>query len=243
MYIWDFSRSVGAGKATTRNTRGLTRSTIRLIVPPLPAVSRPSKTMHTLAPVALTHSCMATSSACSLRISASYSLRGSFAPVSGSAEPSGRECAPAALPSVLFAFFFPTATSGGCASEPSGSGSRVDGSRGRRRTADAHEPDSDPGRPGVHPPVRMIRSPPPRSGSAHRPAAGVAVVAEVDLLGLVSAPAADDVLLTVVVATVLPAVDPDAAPQRLGGHASTVRPRGHAVHSLDGLTRPQSEPG
>ena len=30
MYICDFSRSVGAGSATTRNTRGLTRSVIRL---------------------------------------------------------------------------------------------------------------------------------------------------------------------------------------------------------------------
>jgi hypothetical protein len=30
---------------TTRNTRGLTRSVIALIVPPLPAASRPSKTM------------------------------------------------------------------------------------------------------------------------------------------------------------------------------------------------------
>ena len=34
MYICDFSRSVGADRATTRNTRGLTRSVIRLIVPP-----------------------------------------------------------------------------------------------------------------------------------------------------------------------------------------------------------------
>ena len=48
MYICDLSRSVGAGSATTRNTRGLTRSVIRLIVPPLPAVSRPSKTMQIL---------------------------------------------------------------------------------------------------------------------------------------------------------------------------------------------------
>ena len=53
MYICDFSRSVGAGSATTRNTRGLTRSVIRLIVPPLPAVSRPSKTTQTFAPVRL----------------------------------------------------------------------------------------------------------------------------------------------------------------------------------------------
>jgi hypothetical protein len=50
MYICDSSRSVGAGRATTRNTRGLTRSVIRLIVPPFPAVSRPSKTMQILAP-------------------------------------------------------------------------------------------------------------------------------------------------------------------------------------------------
>ena len=64
MYICDLSRSVGAGNATTRNTRGLTRSTSRLIVPPLPAVSRPSKTTQTLAPDDFTHSCMATSSAC-----------------------------------------------------------------------------------------------------------------------------------------------------------------------------------
>ncbi len=59
-YICDFSRSLGAGSATTRNTRGLTRSVIALITPPLPAVSRPSMTMQTLAPVAFTHSRRAT---------------------------------------------------------------------------------------------------------------------------------------------------------------------------------------
>src|SRR5215472_13003084 len=75
MYICDFWRSVGAGRATTRNTRGLTRSVIRLIVPPFPAVSRPSNTMQILAPVVLIHSCMATSSPCRTRISRSYSLR------------------------------------------------------------------------------------------------------------------------------------------------------------------------
>src|SRR5215813_197047 len=75
MYICDFSRSVGAGSATTRNTRGLTRSVIRRIVPPFPAVSRPSNTTQILAPVDLTHSCIATSSPCSRRISSSYSLR------------------------------------------------------------------------------------------------------------------------------------------------------------------------
>ena len=50
MYICDFSRSVGAGSATTRNTRGLTRSVIRLMTPPLPAPSRPSNTTQTFAP-------------------------------------------------------------------------------------------------------------------------------------------------------------------------------------------------
>ncbi len=75
MYICDCSRAVGAGRATIRNTRGLTRSVIRLIVPPLPAVSRPSKTTQILAPEDLTHSCIATSSPCRSRISRSYSLR------------------------------------------------------------------------------------------------------------------------------------------------------------------------
>ena len=52
MYICDFSRSVGAGRATTRNTRGLTRSVMALIVPPLPAPSRPSNTMQIFSPCA-----------------------------------------------------------------------------------------------------------------------------------------------------------------------------------------------
>ena len=39
MNICVFSRSEGAGSATTRNTRGLTFSVIALIVPPLPAAS------------------------------------------------------------------------------------------------------------------------------------------------------------------------------------------------------------
>ena len=42
-----------AGSATTRKTRGLTRSVIALIVPPLPAASRPSKTMITRKPACL----------------------------------------------------------------------------------------------------------------------------------------------------------------------------------------------
>src|SRR4249919_2325122 len=75
MYIWLFSRSVGAGSATTRNTRGLTRSVIALIVPPLPAPSRPSKTMQTLSPLCTIHCCSLTSSTCRRSSSRLYSLR------------------------------------------------------------------------------------------------------------------------------------------------------------------------
>src|SRR5262249_46767143 len=75
MYICDFSRSVGAGSATTRNTRGLTLSVIALIVPPLPAPSRPSKTTQTLSPLCLTHSCSLTSSTWSFESCFSYSFR------------------------------------------------------------------------------------------------------------------------------------------------------------------------
>ena len=67
MNIWDFCRSDGAGSATTRKTRGLTRSVRALMVPPLPAASRPSNTMMIRAPLALTHSCKWQSSTCSLR--------------------------------------------------------------------------------------------------------------------------------------------------------------------------------
>src|SRR5580765_477248 len=74
MYICDRSRSLGAGSATTRKTRGLTRSVRALIVPPLPAPSRPSKTMQTFAPVCCTHSCSLTSSTCSFLSALAYSL-------------------------------------------------------------------------------------------------------------------------------------------------------------------------
>src|SRR5262252_9232436 len=77
-YICDFSRSVGAGSATTRNTRGLTRSVIALMVPPFPAPSRPSNTMQTLSPLCFTHSWSFTSSTCSLASSFSYAFRVSF---------------------------------------------------------------------------------------------------------------------------------------------------------------------
>ena len=78
MYICDCSRSVGAGKAMTRKTRGLTRSVMALIVPPLPAPSRPSNTMQTFSPLCRTHSCNFTSSTWSLLSSRSYSLPLSF---------------------------------------------------------------------------------------------------------------------------------------------------------------------
>src|SRR5580658_1504267 len=75
MYIWLFSRSEGAGKATTRKTRGLTRSVIARMVPPLPAASRPSNTTITRRPLYLTQSCSLQSSAWSFFSSFSYSLR------------------------------------------------------------------------------------------------------------------------------------------------------------------------
>ena len=55
-YGYKRSRSDGAGSATTRKTRGLTRSVMARIVPPFPAPSRPSNTTMIRAPVCLTHS-------------------------------------------------------------------------------------------------------------------------------------------------------------------------------------------
>src|SRR5215813_9196709 len=75
MYTCVLSRSEGAGRATTRNTRWLTRSVIALIVPPLPAPSRPSNTTMTRKPLCLTQSWSLHSSACSRTSSFSYSLR------------------------------------------------------------------------------------------------------------------------------------------------------------------------
>src|SRR6516162_7348466 len=74
MYIWDFSRSEGAGSATSLKTRGLTRSVMALMVPPLPAASRPSKTIMTRRPFFFTHSCRLQSSVWSLRNSFMYAL-------------------------------------------------------------------------------------------------------------------------------------------------------------------------
>src|SRR5579864_4516889 len=59
--------------------RGLTGSMMRLMMPPFPAASRPSKMITMRALVALTQSCSLTSSTCSLKISASYS----FLPIFG----------------------------------------------------------------------------------------------------------------------------------------------------------------
>src|SRR6266481_4757285 len=73
-YICDFSRSVGAGSATTRKMRGLTRSVMALIVPPLPAPSRPSKIMQTLRPLCTTHCWSLTNSTCKRVSSRSYSF-------------------------------------------------------------------------------------------------------------------------------------------------------------------------
>src|SRR4051812_3961971 len=80
MYIWLFWRSDGAGSATRRKTRGLTRSVSARMVPPLPAVSRPSKRIITRRPLCFTHSCSLHSSVCSLRSSFAYSLLPSFSP-------------------------------------------------------------------------------------------------------------------------------------------------------------------
>ena len=60
-----FSRSVGVGSAAIRATRGLRYWVTRLIVPPLPAASRPSKMTTIRAPAVRVHSCIFTSSACS----------------------------------------------------------------------------------------------------------------------------------------------------------------------------------
>jgi carbon starvation protein CstA len=62
---WLFSFSVGALSATTRHTRGDIADAMRLMQPPLPAASRPSKMTATFVPFALMLSCILTSSICS----------------------------------------------------------------------------------------------------------------------------------------------------------------------------------
>ena len=77
-YHWVDSRSVGFSSATTRAPRGLRCSVNRLIAPPLPAASRPSKTTTTFRPDALTCFCSLSSSICSSRLVVSYSRTRSF---------------------------------------------------------------------------------------------------------------------------------------------------------------------
>src|SRR5690606_26527735 len=64
----------GVPRATILAMRGFMFSVIRLITPPLPAASRPSKMTTILSPCCLTHSCSLTSSICSLPSSSRYSL-------------------------------------------------------------------------------------------------------------------------------------------------------------------------
>jgi hypothetical protein len=65
----------GRRQPTTRKMRGLTRSVIASIVPPLPAPSRPSKTMQTLRPLSTTH-CWSLTNSMRKRVSSrSYSFR------------------------------------------------------------------------------------------------------------------------------------------------------------------------
>ena len=61
------SLSVGFSSATTRAPRGFRFSVNRLIVPPLPAASRPSKTIISRPPDSLTQRCILSSSICSSR--------------------------------------------------------------------------------------------------------------------------------------------------------------------------------
>src|SRR5659263_186574 len=68
------SRSVGEGRAAIRATRGERYSVIRLMVPPLPAASRPSKMITIRAPVPRTHCCSFASSPWRRYISVSYVL-------------------------------------------------------------------------------------------------------------------------------------------------------------------------
>ncbi len=77
-YHWVRSRSLGLTRATTVAPRGFRCSVKRLIVPPLPAASRPSNTSTIRSPVDFTQFCSLTSSICSGRLRYSYSSRVSF---------------------------------------------------------------------------------------------------------------------------------------------------------------------
>ena len=70
-YHWVFSRSVGFSSATMRAPRGFRCSMKRLIVPPLPAASRPSNTITSRCPDRFTQYCSLSNSICSSRLSRS----------------------------------------------------------------------------------------------------------------------------------------------------------------------------
>src|SRR3954469_4318265 len=71
-YHWVRSRSLGLGSATTRTVRGLVRSVILLMTPPLPAEPRPSKITATLSPWDAIQYCSSTSCSWIRSISLSY---------------------------------------------------------------------------------------------------------------------------------------------------------------------------
>ncbi len=77
-YHWVCSVSSGATSATTRVPRGFICSIILLIVPPLPAASRPSNNANMRNPSVLTCFCIFKSSICSLCNSCSYLRVNSF---------------------------------------------------------------------------------------------------------------------------------------------------------------------
>lgn len=74
-YHWPRSRSLGFDSATTREVRGLRCSVNRLIVPPLPAASRPSKTMTARRSLSSSQYWNFRSSTCSWYFSSSYCSR------------------------------------------------------------------------------------------------------------------------------------------------------------------------
>ncbi len=84
-YHWVRSRSVGAGRATMRAIRGLRYWVMVLMVPPLPAASRPSKMTTSRTPLSFTHSCTLTNSACSRYTSAAYAFLPILLAVTGGA--------------------------------------------------------------------------------------------------------------------------------------------------------------
>src|ERR1700728_959012 len=77
-YHWVAWRSVGLGSAAICATREFRSCVPRLIVPPLPAASRPSKMITIRAPAVRIHSWTLTSSPCSRYSSALYAFLGSF---------------------------------------------------------------------------------------------------------------------------------------------------------------------